>query len=104
MPVYLAEAASASYSREREMAIWISMAAMGARIIMAIAPMHCRRRGRRGATAAEKEGHAGQHGDGGGERGGHGADEDIAVQHVAELVGHDAFDLAVVHDLQDAGR
>src|SRR5579875_3329938 len=29
-PTYLAEAASASYSREREMAIWMSMAAMGA--------------------------------------------------------------------------
>ena len=36
-PTYLALAASASYSREREMAIWISMAAMGARIIMAMA-------------------------------------------------------------------
>ena len=36
--MYLAEAASASYSREREIAIWISMAAMGARIIMTIAP------------------------------------------------------------------
>src|SRR5215472_7201912 len=38
-PTYLAEAASASYSREREMAIWMSMAASGARIIMAMAAM-----------------------------------------------------------------
>ena len=38
-PTYLAEAASASYSREREIAIWISMAAIGARIIMAMAPI-----------------------------------------------------------------
>ena len=42
-------AASASYSREREIAIWISMAAMGARIIMAIAAdRRCRGRRRRG--------------------------------------------------------
>src|ERR1035438_10108854 len=38
-PTYLALAASASNSREREMAICINIAAMGARIIMAIAAM-----------------------------------------------------------------
>ena len=50
------------------------------------------------AAAAEPEGHAGQHGDGGGERGGHRADQDVAMQHVAQLVGHHAFDFVVVHE------
>ena len=34
-PIYFADAASASYSRLREIAIWISIAAIGARISMA---------------------------------------------------------------------
>ena len=37
-PTYLADAASASYSREREIAIWMSMAAMGAKISMRMPP------------------------------------------------------------------
>src|SRR5690348_1817068 len=37
-PMYLADAASAEYSREREIAIWISMAAIGAKIIMRMPP------------------------------------------------------------------
>src|SRR5581483_5083772 len=37
-PMYLAEAASASYSRDREIAIWISIAAIGARIIISSGP------------------------------------------------------------------
>ena len=55
------------------------------------------------AAAAEPEGHAGQHGDGGGKRGGDRADQDVAVQHVAQLVRDHAFELAIVHQLQDAG-
>src|SRR5258706_12436533 len=38
VPVYLADASSASYSRVREIAIWIIIAAMGARIIMRMPP------------------------------------------------------------------
>ena len=36
-------------------------------------------------------------------RGRHRADQDVAMQHVAELVRDHAFDLVVVHQLQDPG-
>ena len=85
------------------MAIWISMAAMGARIIMAMAAMGLPpRRRRRGeppnqkAMRATKVMAAGDHG---GDR----ADQDVAVQDVAELVGDDAFELAIAHQAEDAG-
>ena len=55
------------------------------------------------ARAAEPEGHARDEHDGRGEGGRHRADQDIAVQHVAQLVRHHAFDFADrSSDLQNA--
>ena len=103
VPVYLAEAASAEYSRVREIAIWISIAAMGARISMNDAPERRRRRSSSSRRrAAEEERHLRQHGDGRRDGRRHRADQDVAVQHVAQFVGDDAFQFPVVHQLQNA--
>ena len=38
-----------------------------------------------------------------GDHGGHRADQNVAMQHVAEFVRDDAFEFAIVHQLQNAG-
>jgi hypothetical protein len=80
------------------MAIWMSIAAMGARITI-----------RSGAPtaafvlivppSAKEEGHAGKEGDGGGDGSGHRASEDVAILDVAQFVGDDAFEFLIVHHL-----
>ena len=100
--------ASARYSRRRETASWISTAAIGAMSERGEAE---RERDRPGAAAAppaaaeerdpeqevgEERDHADEHGD---ER--HQAD--VAVADVRELVGDHAFELALVHQVQQAG-
>ena len=53
-------------------------------------------------AAAEPEREARQRGDRRGDGGGDGADQNVAMQHVAQFVRDHAFELAVVHQLQNA--
>src|SRR5579864_9747023 len=55
-------------------------------------------------TTSEKEAKARNHGDRAGDRGRDGADKDVAVVHVAEFVGEDAFEFFVIQKLEDSMR
>ena len=107
-PVISAADASARYSRRRETASWIRTPATGARSSAARprinatipSPPLCRRpppqnatRSRMSETSAIS---ADEHGD---ER----HQPDVAVPHVRHLVGEHALELALVHQLQQAG-
>ena len=83
---------SAPNSRLREMAIWISMAAIGARI------SHQQRGDRVAALVVvahgDEDGQVRDPGDHGADGGGHRRDQDVAVLHVRQLVGEHALQLA----------
>src|SRR6267154_2770316 len=73
-----APVASASYSRARETASWINMAAIGAKI------------------------QASQNSDSTGKSRGNRRDQDIAIANVAQFVGQHAFELFVIEDIQNS--
>ena len=54
------------------------------------------------AAERDEDRHVGQVGDDGGDRGGHGGDEDVAVVDVRQLVAEDGAQLPLVEDLEDA--
>ena len=95
---------SASNSRERDTAIWISEAAIGARIATA---EHHQRVGVATVAVAAAEHrrvhrHLGHERDRRGDRGRDRADQDVAVLDVHQLVRHHAFDLVGGQRLQQA--
>ena len=80
----------------REIAIWISMAAIGPRISMARASKPLPPSSIVTPSAAKQERHAGERGDGRRNGGRDGADQNVAVQHMAQLMRDHAFEFAVV--------
>ena len=92
------------------MASWISVAASGARIIMASMESAPPRRSLPPAATAKPSEHFGipehatDHGDGAGQGGHHGAGENVAILHVPELVRQHTLNFLVVADFQNAAR
>ena len=99
MPQISAPVASAEYSRWREIASWMIVAAIGASSTSAIAPISAERRL---VVAADPEQHVGDVGDRAADRGGDRLDQDVAVADVAELVGEHAAQLVLGEQLEDA--
>ena len=100
-PAIEAPPASAPNSREREIAIWISSAAIGARIIVT-----SRASGlpssRSSRDRAEEHREARNHHDRRRQRRRNRADQDVAILHVRQLVRHHAGQLLVVQDPEDS--
>ena len=100
--------ASASYSRDREIAIWISAAARGARIIIAIAADQAAVSFLFVAPPAKTAEdhrplrHMWQHADGAGECCGDRADQNVAIANVTEFVRHHALEFVPGEQLQDS--
>ena len=97
----LAPVSSAWYSRERETAIWIIMAAIGARISISSAPIPPPRRS--SLIAAPEENSEAQAGNRAGDGGCDRTDQNVAVVHVSEFMRQHAFEFLVVKQVQNPG-
>ena len=108
-PTSSAPLASAWNSREREIASWIRVAAMGARIAVASRPKTPppplrSSRPPYPPNIAPQRRHVREDADRARERRRDRADEDVAVADVRQLVREHALELVVVHELQDPRR
>ena len=95
---------SASYSRERLMAICTSMAAIGATIMASSTPIDAERIVALSRLPPKKKAKLRQHADGAGQGRGDRHGQRVAVAHMRQLVRDDAGDLLLIQALQQAGR
>ncbi len=103
-PVYWAAAPSAENSRVREIAIWISIAAIGPMIIISRAAYGLPPSSSSlPASAPEKHPEMREVGQGGCQGRRDGTDQNIAMKDVAQFVRDDALKFPVIHQAQDAG-
>ena len=88
----------------RLIVIWMSIAAIGAKITARSTPSGPSGLRSRSPEPAEEEAELGEHRDGAGDGGGDGHRQGVAVLDVGELVGDHALELVAVEGAEDAGR